>query len=89
MDAVDEMAQQEFYREQAAILERRSCDMLYLLDEIIGEMTQIFLVNGVWAGIEPDRLYDLFEALRQELEREESTVAIMAYLPEELWNERP
>jgi len=89
VDAVDELAKQEFYREQAAILVSRSSDMLYLLDEMVGEMTQIFWINGVWEGVAPGYLYAVFEVMRQQVGHEESTMAILEYLPEELFEGAP
>jgi len=89
VDAVDELAQQEFYREQAAVLVQRSSDMLYLLDEMSGEMARIYLINGVWEGVAPARLSTVFDLMRQQLEHEESTMAILEYLPRGLFEGAP
>jgi len=102
VDAVDEMAKYEAYREQAITGLRHSCDVLYNMNEIVWEMEQIVHIERDddseeddesdeeedlgWEHLDGDRerLFDFLPALKQFLEHEEATRAIINYLPQDL-----
>lgn len=85
VDAVDDLAKYEFYREQALHALRWCFKVLELAVSAILAMQRIFWHNNDWKGVSLGCLHDLLAAQEHELEYEVQVQAIMNYLPQVLF----